>query len=159
VSGSVSEIIAAVSLVVAIVLGIKHYRLGQRNKVLQERLLALEETREQDRVRENTEASLVADIQRGGRSGTTWLLSIENKGRSEARDITVLLGGQPILEHPGVAPATKQGLNKEVRRLPGGSRFRYVLAPTLRCRPPWELEITWADDSGRPRSYCTTLTF
>jgi len=58
--------------------------------------------------------------------------------RAEARDITVLLDGQRILEHPGVVRATHQGWNQELRHLPSGARFRFVVAPLMagRRQPP-----------------------
>ena len=152
-------IITVISVVVAIVFGIRNHRLGKQNSDLQKRLLALEESRENDRIRERAKASLVADTLRGDGSGPAWRLEVENKGRAEAREITVLLDGQAILNHPGVERATRQGLNDELRHLPSGARFRYVLAPTRQCRPPWELHITWTDDSGEPGAYQTTLTF
>jgi len=155
----VSAIIAGVAVVVAVVFGIRNHRLGKQNSDLQKRLLALEESRENDRIREAAKANLVADILRGDGTGPAWRLEIENRGRAEARDVTVMLEGQPILDHPGVAPATRQGLNQQLCHLPGGARFRYVLAPSLQCRPPWELYITWTDDSGEPGAYQTTLTF
>ena len=154
----VSAVIAVVAVMVAIVSGVKNHRLAKRNTELQERLLALEESRQGLTVLEGTKADVVADIVRGDGSGPAWRLEVENRGRAEARDITVLLEGQPILEHPGLERAAKQGLNTELHHLSAGGSFRYVLAPSLECRPPWELKITWTDDSGEAGAYRTTLT-
>ena len=147
-----SLVVSAIALGVAIWAHVRGHRFGKR-------MVALEEARESDRIRQGAKANLVADIQRGDGSGPVWRLEVENRGQAEARDVTVLLDAQPILDHPGVARATQQGLNRELRHLAAGARFRYVLAPTLGCRPPWELEITWTDDSGEPGSYQATLTF
>jgi hypothetical protein len=59
-------------------------------------------------------------------------------GRAEARDITVLLDGQRILEHPGAVRAMHQGWNQELRHLLSGARFRFVVAPLMagRRQPP-----------------------
>jgi len=34
-----------------------------------------------------------------------------------------------------------------------------LLALTLGCAPPFEMEISWDDDSGEAGHYQTTLTF
>ena len=151
-----SIIVAALSVVVAAWLGLKNHALAEKNKDLQMRLLELEEVRERDRVRESSKAELVADIIPGGKGHR---LEVWNRGRADARNITVLLDGIPILQHPGLAAATKHELNKDLTNLPAGTRFRYVLSPHLQARPPWELEITWTDDSCNPGLYRTTLTF
>ena len=72
---------------------------------------------------------------------------------SEARDIDVVLDGNPVLEHPAVPRG-----QPEVRQVGCLSGFNYLLAPPFKNPFPRVAEITWSDDSGEPGSYRTTLT-
>jgi len=98
-------------------------------------------------------ACLVAQLVHG-KSNHDYRLRIENKSAIEARDITVLLDGKPILEHPAVP----QGIGGEIRQVGPWSYFQYVLAISFQTHPPFEVNITWTDDSGEPGSYRTTIT-
>lgn len=98
-------------------------------------------------------ACLVAQLVHG-KGNNDYRLRIENKSAIEARDITVLLDGKPILEHPAIP----QGIGGEIRQVGPWSYFQYLLAISFQTHPPFEVNITWTDDSGEPGSYRTTVT-
>jgi len=81
------------------------------------------------------------------------LLRIYNDGEVEARNIAINLAGTPLLEHAAVPGGTT-----EIKTVGPRSQIQYVIAVTMGNTPPWELEITWTDDSGEESSYRTTLT-
>jgi hypothetical protein len=128
--------------------------------------LRIEEARERDRVTLSRRAVLVASIMTEDRDavGTAarmgvgimrWnYLVVENPGDAEAREIEVVLDGKPFRNHP-VAPKDHQ----DVRRVGEKSFFRYRLQIRHETKPPFDLELTWQDDSGEPGRYRTTLTY
>ena len=70
-------------------------------------MVALEESREPDRIQEQQKAELVARLvkelyTRGDRSFPQYYLCIENLGLCEARDIVVLMVGMPVLDQPAI---------------------------------------------------------
>jgi len=125
-----------------------------RNHKLQARIVALEEAREKDRLAEKQKANLTARIMREpGTRNMRDLLVIENSGHGEARNIKIILANKPILEHPAVL----QGTN-EVTKVGPNSHIQYLLALCMGNYPPFDIEITWEDDSGESGKYSTTLT-
>ncbi len=135
----ISLAISFVALVAAAWAHVRGYKLGKR-------MLALEEAREKDRRLAKQKAELSATLDRDR-------LHIENNGPSEAREVTVLLDGQPVLQHPAVVQR-----QKEVRQLGPGSCCHYFLGISSQTAAPRRIEITWSDDSGEPGLYRTTLT-
>jgi hypothetical protein len=118
---------------------------------LQKRLVEIEQQRETDRLRQAKAAKLRADL-RPTPQGCDRLY-IFNSGDCEARNVTAVMDGKPITEHP----ASPRG--EEFPELIGpDSEVSYLLAWSRKTNPPYELEITWDDDSGNQRLYRTTLT-
>ncbi len=78
------------------------------------------------------------------------LLRLYNYGEVEARDVRVSISGNR-------APKILGDTTSPVRIGPS-SYIQYPLAITFGMSPPWDLEITWVDDSGEPGTYRTTLT-
>jgi len=120
VASTISLIVSVIAVAVAVWAHWREHRLGKR-------MLALEEARERDRRVKKQKAQLVARLNRDR-------LYIENKGESEAREVTVLLDGKPVLKHPAVL-----GGQEEVRQVGPRSRFHYLLGisfqtPAPRCR-------------------------
>ena len=134
-----SLVTSFVALAVAVWAHLREHRLGKR-------MLALEEAREKDRRLARQKADLSATLDRDR-------LYIENKGLSEAQELAVFLDGQPALQHPAVVQR-----QEEVRQLGPGSCCHYLLGISFQTKAPRHIEITWADDSGEPGLYRTTLT-
>lgn len=126
----------------------------KRQSELQARIVEIEQAREHERQRLAQRAILRAELihEPYGRSGTD-KLRIYNGGDSEAREIVVKLDGKPIREHPAVVDVGT-GINQVGPR----SSVQYLVAMTYTTYPPWDLEITWTDDSGEPGLYRTTIT-
>jgi len=142
-----SELVSIISLGISFVaLAVAVWSHARQHK-LGKRMLALEEARERDRRLAKRKAELVATLDRNR-------LYIENKGQSEAREIAVLLDGQPVLQHPAVIQR-----QEEVRQVAPGSHFAYMLGVSFDTPPPGRIEISWSDDYGEPGMYRTTLTF
>ena len=151
------SIIAAVISVIAIVVSIWTH---SRSHKLQARIVALEEAREKDRLAEKNKANLTAKITKEliRRSSTSrpyyqHYLVVENGGLCGARNIKIILAGKPILEHPAVLQSTD-----EITQVGPNSHIQYLLALSAGNFPPFNIEITWEDDSGEPGKYHTTLT-
>ena len=117
---------------------------------LQERLLALETAREQDRQREARSAQVRAEVHRTGRD---WRLIILNEGSATARNVAIQLDGAPLMVHTLIP----QG-QEEVRMLGPGGSARYLLAPAMGKPMTVEARITWDDDSGEIRSWESQLS-
>jgi hypothetical protein len=113
--------------------------------------LRIEEARERDRQAGARRAALRARLVG---TGLQEFLLLENSGQAEARDIEVRLDGTLFRDHP---VAFKD--ESEFGPLGPGSEARYPIklfhgVPS----PPFELELTWRDDSGVAGRYRTTLT-
>ncbi len=156
---SPSLIISIIAAVVsAIAIGVSIWT-HNRNHKLQARIVALEEAREKDRLAEkqkaNLAAQIVSDSYKNIAGGQTprHKLRIDNSGIVEAQNIKITLDDNPLLEHPAIPPNTE-----EVTKVGPSSFFQYLLALSTQTAPPFELVITWEDDSGEPGKYSTTLT-
>ena len=141
-----SELISLAVSILAIGISVWAYKKSAKTE---KRMLEIEEAREQDRLSKQNKAFLTTRLLR--EKGD--YLVIENKGYSEARDIKVKIDGKRLLEHPNVL--TKQ---KEILSVGATSSFRYFMTIFDQTPGPFEIEITWTDDSGEPGHYKTTLT-
>jgi len=119
---------------------------------LHERLTQIEQSREQARVMQSLQAVLRAELRKS--PGGTWRLFVVNTGQGTARNVTITLGGKPLLEHDAVPRG-----EEEIKTIGPESEISYVMGLTSDCRPPFEFEATWDDDSGQQGRYATTLTF
>lgn len=81
-------------------------------------------------------------------------LMITNNGDSEARNIVLRLDGQLFEDHC----ASVKG-EKTIKRIGAYSDAKMLLLADDNCCPPWEIEISWEDDSGEIGNYRSTLTF
>jgi heme exporter protein D len=141
----VGIIIAVGSLIVAIVALVVSSR-------TQKKLVQIEEQREADRLEKSKAAELSAEIRPTSRGSDR--LFITNSGECEARNVEVRIGNKPLAEHPAAVKG------EEIPKLIGpGSSVSCLLAFSFGCGPPFELEITWDDDSGKGKHYRTTLTW
>lgn len=122
-----------------------------KSRQIEKKQLEIEEAREKDRLAEKQKANLTAQIMRDERGRL--ILRIENKGLGEARDIRVWLDGKQISDHPVFVKG-----QKEIFVVGPQSYFQYLIAITSSCPCPSGIAITWADDSGEPGFYRTTLT-
>ena len=85
--------------------------------------------------------------------GGAYTLHVINDGESEARDVVVEMDGAPLIEHPAFPgnqePISFVGPRAYVRRLLVGASGRV---------PPWQISITWTDDSGPGRTFRSELS-
>jgi hypothetical protein len=148
----VGVVIAALSLLVAIVAIVKSGRAQHEANAAQRRIVEIEEQREQTRQADLTQAKLRPALRK---DGNTDILYVKNIGAAEARNIRVELDGRPLSEHP-VKP-----LLYPMPALAGpDSEISCPLNTNLDTPdPPWEIKITWDDASGKDRTYCSTLTW
>lgn len=147
----VGVVISGVSLIVSI-LALWKSAIAQREaNVSQQRIVAIEEQRENDRLAVSRRAELRAELRRTARH--TDRLYIMNEGLAEARNVAVVLEGRPLLEHavggPGVELASTIGPKSEVS---------CILMTSMECKPPFDIHVTWEDDLGKSGSYRSTLT-
>jgi len=147
-----SVLVATGSLVVAIIALIKSGRAQHRATDAQQRIVKIEEQREQNRRAQALQAILRPELRKTGRNSDR--LYIVNQGAAEARNIRVEMDGKPLAEHPAAVR------NDPMPDFVGpDSEIGCLLAFHMQCTPPFDLKITWDDDSGKDRIYRTTLTW
>lgn len=143
-------VVAGVSFLAFIYLGVKNHK-------LQGRILTLEEARRADEQDLKRKADLVAWTKQetGPRSHRPyWYLYIENNGPALARDISIKIDDVPILEHP----AFSSNSQKPMRKLGPGGPYRYLFNFSEKTPPvPWSVVIKWTDDSEERGVYKTTI--
>jgi len=128
---------------------------NKRSNDTQERLVKIEESREQDKKKARLVAQIVNEVvgQKAHQTIKKHLLQIENKGLAEARDIQLILDEKPVLEHPAIVKD-----QKEIIQIGPQSHFDYLIVYCSNTPRPEKVEITWMDDSGEPGRYQTSLT-
>jgi hypothetical protein len=135
----------------AVILAACAWRANRRNA---ERLLDIERAWRRDRLSGGNKAVLVAKLiaeNRGRHKG--FFLVIENRGEAIARRVRGRLNGTPFPAHR----VWWEELPDDLRIGPI-SDVRFVLAINDECMPPFDLDLTWQDDSGEAGNYKTTLT-
>lgn len=119
---------------------------------LQDRLTQIEQSREHAKLMQSLQAVLRAELRQT--DGGNYRLFIINTGQGTARNMAIALDGKPMMEHPAMS-----GNKDEIRMIGPDSEVSCAMGLTRGCRPPFELEATWDDDSGQQGRYGTTLTF
>jgi hypothetical protein len=150
-AGNASDWISAGSLVVAISALVVSVFANRKANANQQRLVEIEEQRENDRQIQKLSAQLRPELRRTGKGER---LVIINQGNAEARNVRVTMDGKPLSEH-------KASVSND--RLPdmvgANSEISCLLALAMGCTPPFDVDVTWDDDSGDGKRYKTTLTF
>jgi hypothetical protein len=146
------DVVSILALVVSVMALRKSTQAQREANLAQKRIVEIEEAREKDRLVETKRAEIRAALRKTGSS--SYRIYIINDGQAGARNIVAMMDGKPYREHRGAmrefdVPATL-GPNSEAS-LPIGIHSG--------CVPPFDLRITWDDDSGTGREYHTTLTF
>jgi len=149
----VGIVIAAGSLVVAIVALRRSGRAAAEANAVQRQLVAIEEQRESERRAQAQKAALRPTLRKTGTSG--YRLFVENSGSSAAQNVRVALGGKPLCEHP--AAVRNDSLPSLIA--PESEVSCLMAFSSSTPHPPFETEIAWEDGSGQPGSYSGTLTF
>ena len=76
-----------------------------------------------------------------------------NQGDAAATNVQVTLDGTSVFEIKHVLT------DKEEIIIGPKNSCGWPLAICRGFRPPWDVIVTWADESGEPGEYKTTLTF
>jgi hypothetical protein len=137
-----ATIISLIALLVSVVFGVVTWRTASRQTALQKQMADIEGARERDRVRQARSADVSAVVQHIGRD---YRLIIGNTGNAVARNLKVLLDGQPALQHRLVPRG-----EDELTTLGAGAATRYILAVTMGSPRVLDVLLTWDDDSGGP---------
>jgi hypothetical protein len=142
--------IGVISLIMSAMSLISNRRMAERQSRLQERLIALESGRDQERQRQSRLANLRAAIER---TTEGWYLSVLNEGPASARNVAVQLDGVPLARHALFFTG-----QSEITKLGPRAYARYPLAVALQSQQTVDARITWDDDSSEPRSWESQLT-
>lgn len=146
-----SLVLAFGSFCVAIMAYRKSAKTQDKNLELQQKIVQIEEGRDQVALNMARSATLRAELQVSGRN--SYRLCIVNDGSSMARNVHVELGGMPLVDHP-VLP---RGV--EMPKLIGPkSEITCPIAIHMNCAPPFALRVFWDDDCGVNHTFKTTLT-
>lgn len=122
------------------------------DRILQRATIQTNQVREHKRQIEKQRSKITAALEHLHKHGCYELI-ITNNSFQEAHDIKVILSGNPISELGSVEP--------KIPCFPiigPGSSVSYHWRCNEPVRPPFELEITWSDDSGEAGLYRTTLS-
>jgi len=125
--------------------------LMKQQVALQDRLTQIEHSREHAKLMQALRAIIRAELRNTDRGN--WRLFVTNSGKGAARNVTILLGGKPLLEHPAI-PRDEE----EVKLIGPESDISYCMVVNSSCQPPFEFSVTWDDESGEQGQYTTTLT-
>lgn len=149
-SDALQTLASYLALVVSIASAMIAVRVSREQTRLQAHLLRLETARERDRVAERDQAEIRATLTRLPASA---LLQIRNQGRSEARDLRVLIDGQDINEHE-LFPAAFSP--PDVLGPDASFDFRMLTFDGMPNQ--YGVEISWKDQGGKPRSWSSRLS-
>jgi hypothetical protein len=148
----VGVVVSAGSLVVATIALRRSGGAAAEANAVQRRLVAIEEGRESERRTQSQTAVLRPALRKTGKS--TYRLCVTNAGASAAKDLQVRLDGKPLAEHDAAVA------NNALPSLVGPhSEVACLLGLHLQCAPPFQIHMTWHDDSGEQGRYEGTLTF
>ena len=144
-------VVSGAALVVSIFALIKSSRAQLEANDAQKRIVEIEENRERDRLAATQRAELRAELRKTAKS--TDRLYVINDGTAPARNVVVLLDGKPLSDHPVAVKGDELGAVIGPK-----SETSCIMGMDMGCAPPFEIEISWEDDSNEPQSYKSTLT-
>ena len=93
----ISAGITLISVAAAVCFGLRGHQLHKKNMDLQQRLVEIEEIREQERNKTIKKAQLSARIEEFGQNSHRLLIT--NSGNAEARNIHFIMDGEPFVKH------------------------------------------------------------
>ena len=139
-----------IPVVISILTGAWAVSSARKDRLVQKRLLSLENFRERDRLESSRRAVISA---RAEPDGSCTRLFIDNDGFSSARAIEVLVNGHSLRSDRLLARGER------VPQMIASKAGSSVLLLTLESTPPSvRLVVTWEDDSGSPGRWETDLT-
>jgi len=143
--------VSGAALSVSIIALWKSSRAQRKAHAAQQRIVEIEEQREKDRLAVVKRAELRAELRKTETYATR--LYIVNGGPAEARNVNVVLDGQSLSEHPAGTHGNELGsvIGPE-------SETSCILRTSSLWAPPFQIQITWEDDSEQLRAYRSTLT-
>lgn len=156
-------VVASVALAVSIVSGIVTYIIAsrqsdnqkrqnefqERQNELQERMLALESSRERQRIHQGKRAAVRAEVVRIGHDRR---LRLSNEGAAVARNIKVDLDGKLMQEHAWMLR------NDDVVSILGPTaEAMNIIVLTQQSPMKAHIRITWDDESGEPGEWESEL--
>ena len=145
-------IVAFVSLCVAIMAYAKSYKTQDKTIALQQRLIQIEEGRDQLSLVKASSAKLRAELREFERS--SYKLCIANDGESMARNVRIELGDMPLIDHQAFLRGVKMP-----DFIGSKSEITCPIAIHLGCAPSFALRVLWDDGCGVNHSFKMTLTF
>ena len=134
-------VVAGAAVAVSIRSNRKASKLQGEANDLQQRLVAVEEGREQQRVDESQRAHLVGRLVRTPRTPPLFYLRIENLGLAKATRIRVNVNGQPVSEEPSITGPLRTELGPD-------ARHQYQIARDFETPDLSHLHIEWDDAEG-----------
>ena len=147
----VGLVVAFVSLCVAIMAYAKSYKTQDKTIALQQRLIQIEEGRDQLSLVKASSAKLRAELREFERS--SYKLCIANDGESMARNVRIELGDMPLIDHQAFLRGVKMP-----DFIGSKSEITCPIAIHLGCAPPFSIRVFLDDDCGINRSIKTVLT-
>jgi len=144
-------VVAFVSLCVAIMAYAKSYKTQDQTIALQQRLIQIEEGRDQLSLIKASSATLRAELREFERS--SYKLCIANDGASVARNVRIELGDMPLVDHQAFPRGVKMP-----NFIGPKSEITCPIAIHLGCAPSFALRVLWDDDCGPNHNFMTTLS-
>lgn len=136
-------VVAAISMVIALVALVVSWRVARRQTAIQERVAAIEEARRVEEVEARTRARVTVDVvheQRDARRRDSRLV-LHNEGPALARDVEV-----EVEEGPQVPSVI--GLEALPVDLQPGQQRRFIVAVGVKDATTFRVSVRWTDEAG-----------
>ncbi len=133
--------------------------IGNKQHKLQERMVLIEESKEKERQCEKDKADIHCWLkqERRVRNQKEYLytyLCFQNKGQAKATNVTVLINTIPILEYPAFK---NHKYDKTAEMEPQVPPVRYIVTLRHPHMPPYTVDVSWEDNSGKSGHRETTV--
>jgi hypothetical protein len=143
-------LIAIAALLASIWAIVANKRTAHEQAQLQQQFLALEKSREQDRLTEASTANLQATLTRHAHSAQ---LIVTNVGRAEAREIHVRVDGKPVDAHE-FFHAAKQPISLLGPR----ASFEFIMLTYDGMPDTYHVDVDWHNRDGQKSTWASDLT-
>lgn len=148
-------ILSIIAVIISAMVAVYTYLQGRKSNQLQERIVQLEEQREQDKQVAANQADVKAEIvQKPTNHGKlSKKFRIYNSGESQARNIRVWIDDEPVYD-VGFIHIDEPF----IEILAPGSHVDFITSFSNDTPLNWKTTILWDDDSGKDRKFETMLS-
>ncbi len=150
---SLEIIISAIALIVSIIVAIYSYFQGSKSNQLQERIVEIEEQREQERLNKENRADLQPYFRYISRKDSPVKIArqiiIKNLGKQEAQNIRMYVDGDPLSMHRNIFCRPDYKLTP----IRPGSDQKWRIEVDEESPEVCEIKLKWDDETGSDHEF------